>query len=371
MAKKVKETQSGIDFAEFFAAIDELDKECRISKEAMIEALKEGLKSAYKKEYGETAQIIVVLSESENKFYVFTKKEIVAFDDFYDFDTQVTIDEAKEKDPSKEIGDFLLEDVTPFNFSRIAAQTAKGVILQRINDKKKELVLSEMSQRTGEIVQAIVRRTEGQTVYVEIVNSQLEGIMMIGDQVPGEKYHINDIIKVYVKKIKESLHGSTQVIVSRSCPGFVRRLVEMEVPEVKSRLVEIVNVVREAGERTKIAVKANDPNVDAVGSCIGNKGMRINDVVAELGGYEKIDVIEYTDDPLEYIPRALSPATVLWVGIKEDEKTAKVLVPDEKLSLAIGKHGQNARLAAKLTGWKIDVKPYSSTQEAAEGKDAE
>lgn len=369
MAKKVKVEQQGIDFAEFFAAIADLEKEARIPQEVMVDALKEGLKAAYKKQYGETAQVIVSANPDQKKFYVFTQKEVVAFDDFEDFDTQVTVEEAKAVDPSKEVGDFLLEEVDPFFFSRIAAQTAKQVILSRITEKKKEMILSEMSSRTGEIVQAIIRRKEGQTVYVEIVNSQLEGVMMIGDQIPSEKYEINDIIKVYVKKIKEGLYGSTQVIVSRSCPGFVRRLIEMEVPEVKSKLVEIVNIVREPGERTKVAVKANDPNVDAVGSCIGNKGIRINDVVAELGGGERIDVIEYTDDPLEYIPRALSPATVLWVGVKEDEKTAKVLVPDEKLSLAIGKRGQNARLAAKLTGWKIDVKPYSS-QETSES-DAE
>lgn len=364
MAKKVKVEQQGIDFAEFFNAIEDIEKEARIPQEVMIDALKEGLKAAYKKQFGETAQVIVSSDSVSKKFYVFTQKEVVAFDDFENFDTQVTVDEAKTIDPEKEVGDFLLEEVDPFFFSRIAAQTAKQVILSRITEKKKEMILSEMSSRTGEIVQAIIRRKEGQTVYVEIINSQLEGVMMIGDQIPTEKYEINDIIKVYVKKIKESLYGSTQVIVSRSCPGFVRRLIEMEVPEVKSKLVEIVNVVREPGERTKVAVRANDPNVDAVGSCIGNKGIRINDVVAELGG-ERIDVIEYTDDPLEYIPRALSPATVLWVGVKEDEKTAKVLVPDEKLSLAIGKRGQNARLAAKLTGWKIDVKPYSS-QETAE-----
>ena len=256
------------------------------------------------------------------------------------------------------MGDVVIEDITPKDFSRIAAQTAKQVILQRINDMKKEMILNEMSDRTGEILSAIVRRKEGNTVYVEITGTQMEGVMTINDQVPTETYNVNDVIKVYVKKIRDTQHGA-QVVVSRSAPGFVRRLFELEVPEIKAGLVKIAGIVREAGFRTKIAVYSEDPNVDAVGSCIGNKGVRVNAVVAELGG-EKIDVIEYCEDPLEYIPRALSPAQVLMVSINEDEKNARVIVPDEKLSLAIGRSGQNARLAAKLTGWKIDVKPYSS-----------
>lgn len=221
-----------------------------------------------------------------------------------------------------------------------------------------------MSQRTGEILSAIVRRKEGNTVYVEITGTQMEGVMMQQDQVPTETYNVNDVIKVYVKKIRDGAHGA-QVIVSRSSAGFVRRLFEMEVPEIKAGLVKINSIVREAGFRTKLAVSSEDPNVDAVGSCIGNKGVRVNAVVAELGG-EKIDVIEYCEDPIEYIARALSPAQVLMVSINEEEKNAKVIVPDEKLSLAIGRSGQNARLAAKLTGWKIDVKPYSTLNQDAE-----
>ena len=230
--------------------------------------------------------------------------------------------------------------------------------------------MSEMSQRQGEIVSAIVRRKEGNTVYVEITGTQMEGVMMQSDQVPNETYNVNDVIKVYVKKIRESLRGGAQVIVSRSSAGFVRRLFEMEVPEIKAGLVKIVNIVREAGFRTKMSVKSDDPNVDAIGSCIGNKGVRVNAVIAELGGYEKIDVVEYCDDSIEYIARALSPAQVLLVSINEEEKNARVIVPDEKLSLAIGRNGQNARLAAKLTGWKVDVKPYSTLNESV-SEDAE
>ncbi len=275
-----------------------------------------------------------------------------------DEESQISLEDAQDIDKKYKIGDVVIEDITPKDFSRIAAQTAKQVILQRINDYKKELVLNEMSERTGEILSAIVRRKEGNTVYVEITGTQMEGVMMQQDQVPTETYNVNDVIKVYVKKIRDGLHGA-QVVVSRSSAGFVRRLFELEVPEIKAGLVKINSIVREAGFRTKLAVSSEDPNVDAVGSCIGNKGVRVNAVVAELGG-EKIDVIEYCDDPIEYIARALSPAQVLMVSINEEEKNAKVIVPDEKLSLAIGRSGQNARLAAKLTGWKIDVKPYST-----------
>ena len=265
---------------------------------------------------------------------------------------------SQDIDKKYKVGDVVIEDITPKDFSRIAAQTAKQVILQRINDMKKAMVLNEMSERTGEILSAIVRRKEAGTVYVEITGTQMEGVMMQQDQVPTETYNVNDVIKVYVKKIRDTAHGA-QVVVSRSSAGFVRRLFELEVPEIKAGLVKINSIVREAGFRTKLSVSSEDPNVDAVGSCIGNKGVRVNAVVAELGG-EKIDVIEYCDDPIEYIARALSPAQVLMVSINEEEKNAKVIVPDEKLSLAIGRSGQNARLAAKLTGWKIDVKPYST-----------
>ena len=341
---------------EFFQALDDLEKEQRIPKESMIESIEAGLVSAYKKEYGFASQISVRLNEEKMTYKVYAHKLVV--EEVEDEESQISLEDAQDIDKKYKIGDVVIEDITPKDFSRIAAQTAKQVILQRINDYKKELVLNEMSERTGEILSAIVRRKEGNTVYVEITGTQMEGVMMQQDQVPTETYNVNDVIKVYVKKIRDGLHGA-QVVVSRSSAGFVRRLFELEVPEIKAGLVKINSIVREAGFRTKLAVSSEDPNVDAVGSCIGNKGVRVNAVVAELGG-EKIDVIEYCDDPIEYIARALSPAQVLMVSIDEEEKNAKVIVPDEKLSLAIGRSGQNARLAAKLTGWKIDVKPYST-----------
>ena len=346
---------------EFFQALDELEREYRIPKESMIESIEAGLVSAYKKEFGFTCPISVRLNEEKLTYKVYAHRLVV--EDVEDEDSQISLEDAQLIDQKYKVGDVVIEDITPKDFSRIAAQTAKQVILQRINDIKKDMVLNEMSRRQGEILSAIVRRKEGNTVFVEITGTQMEGVMMQSDQVAGEKYNVGDVIKVYIKKIRESMRGGAQVIVSRSSAGFVRRLFEMEVPEIKAGLVKIVNIVREAGFRTKISVKSDDVNVDAVGSCIGNKGVRVNAVIAELGGYEKIDVVEYCDDSIEYIARALSPAQVLLVSINEEEKNAKVIVPDEKLSLAIGRNGQNARLAAKLTGWKIDVKPYSTLNE--------
>ena len=206
---------------------------------------------------------------------------------------------------------------------------------------------------------SVGRRKGGDTVYVEMTGSQLEGVLGPQDQIKGEVLNVNDVIKVYVKRVRTSAYNGTQVMVSRSSAGFVRRLFELEVPEIRSGLVQIKNIVREAGYRTKIAVYSEDSNIDAIGSCIGNKGVRVNAIVNELAG-EKIDVIQWCADPLEFVARSLSPAQVKMVQINELEKSAKVIVADDKLSLAIGKQGQNARLAAKLTGWKIDVKPYSS-----------
>lgn len=354
MAKKVKE-----DFtADFFPALEELEKTNKISKESMIEALESGLVSAYKKEFGEARTIAVRLNEGKGTIKVYAHRLIV--EEVEDEASQISLEDALEIKENAQIGEVIVEDITPKDFSRIAAQTARQVVIQRINDAKKEYILNEMNERQGEIVSAIVRRKEGNNVYVEICGTQMEGVMMQTDQVPTETYNLNDMIKVYVKKIRETLRGA-QVIVSRASAGFVRRLFELEVPEIKAGLVKIANCVREAGFRTKIAVYSDDPNVDAVGACIGNKGIRVNEIVQELGG-EKIDVVEYCADPIEYIARALSPAQALMVSINEDEKRAKVIVADEKLSLAIGRNGQNARLSAKLTGWKIDVKPASSME---------
>jgi N utilization substance protein A len=351
---------------DFFLALDMLEREKKVSKELLIELLEAGLASAYKKEWGESRSIAVKLNEEKQSIKVYVYRQVV--DEVVDFDKEISLEEARQIKSSYKVGDVVIEDITPKDFSRIAAQTAKQVVLQRLNDAKRDMVVSEMNEKQGEILNAIVRRVESGNVYVEMVGSQMEGVMMLADQIPTEKYEVNSNIKVFLKKIRSTTHGA-QVIVSRSSAGFVKRLFELEVPEIKAGLVTIKSIVREAGFRTKLAVASEDPNVDATGACIGNKGVRVNAVVAELGG-EKVDVIEWCADPFEYIARALSPAQVLMVRCIEETKTATVIVPDEKLSLAIGKNGQNARLAAKLTGWKIDVKPQSSLQSVIDSENA-
>ena len=342
---------------DFFDAIDALEYEKHVSKEKLIESLEAGLASAYKKETGESRPVMVKLDDTKNSIKVYAYRTVVA--EIVDEEKEILPEDAKKIKSSYKLGDKVLEDVTPKNFSRIAAQTAKQVIMQRLNDATRDAVYSEMSEKEGEIMTAVVRRKEGDTVYVEMTGSQLEGVLGPQDQIKGEVLNVNDVIKVYVKRVRTSAYSGTQVMVSRSSAGFVRRLFELEVPEIRSGLVQIKNIVREAGYRTKIAVYSEDSNIDAIGSCIGNKGVRVNAIVNELAG-EKIDVIQWCADPLEFVARALSPAQVKMVQINELEKSAKVIVADDKLSLAIGKQGQNARLAAKLTGWKIDVKPYSS-----------
>lgn len=342
---------------EFFQALMELEKERKVSQDMFISTMEAGLSSAYKKETGLNRGIDIQLNPSKYTIRVFAYRDVV--ETVEDPDRQISLEDARKVKEIYNIGDhFIDEELSPKLFSRIAAQTAKQVIMQRLNDERKSQVLSEMNEKEGEIVTAIIRRVEKDNVYVEISGSQMEGIMMKNDQIRGERYDVNAIIKVYVKSVRSSDRGNPQVMVSRACTGFVKRLFEMEVPEIRSGLVVIKKIVREAGYRTKMAVTSDDPSLDCVGSCVGPRGMRINNIVHELDG-EKIDVIEWCSDISEFIARALSPAKAMMVQINEEEKKATAIVPDDKLSLAIGKAGQNVRLAAKLTDWKIDVKPYS------------
>lgn len=355
MARKKKVT--GIDIEEFFDALDLLVKEGKFEEEKVINAIQDGIASAYKKEFGEQFPIKVVMNKESRSVSVYGYMKVV--DKVIDDDTEIWIEDAKKIKADAQLCEMILIDINPaVIFGRISSQAAKQVVLQRLNDEKKERINKEMSGYCNEIVPAVIRRVDGGFVYVEITATQMEGVMSRQDQVRTETYNVGDRIKVYVKHIKE--HGkSLQVIVSRSAPGFVRRLFENEVPEIKAGLVKIKNVVREAGFRTKMSVYSDDINIDPVGACIGQKGLRINSVVQELNG-EKIDVIQYTDDIQQYITHALSPAKILMIMLDEENKKAEVIVEDEQLSLAIGKNGQNARLAAKLTEWRIDVKQYSS-----------
>lgn len=339
---------------DFFQALDELEKEKRIKKEVFIEALETALAIAYKKHTGTAKAVEVKLNPDRNQIKIVAYQTVV--EQVEDKDTQISLEDARYLDKKYKVGDVVAEEVSSKEFGRIAAQTAKQVIMQKLREVEGEIAYSELSQKEDELVTGVVRRLEGKNVYVEI--NKLEAVMLPQDQMPNDRFNIGDKVKVYVKKIKEGARGP-QIMVSRTVPGFVKRLFEIEVPEIASGLVIIKEIVREAGYRTKMAVYTEESNIDPVGACVGNRGMRVNAVVSELGG-EKIDIIPWCPDMLEFIARALSPAKVIMVQVNDAEKTAKVVVTDDMLSLAIGREGQNARLAARLTGWKIDVKPYSS-----------
>ena len=318
---------------------------------------------AYKKSTGNTADNVKIKMNPEKgnvKFYA--TKQIVA--EVQDAEREISLVDAKTYKKSYKLGDTFELEITPKDFGRIAAQTAKQVVLQKIREVERDNSIAEFEDKEDEIKTCKIRRIEDKNVYVEIGGSQLEGVMLPQDQIPTEKYMVNDTLLVYVKKVKTSTK-TAQVLVSRTAPGLVKRLFENEVPEIKQGIVEIKSIAREAGQRTKIAIHSNDPNVDAVGACVGARGMRVNAIVNALGG-EKIDIILWSEDPLEYIAKALSPAKVLQVTALEGEKVAHVVVPDDKLSLAIGKEGQNARLSARLTGWKIDVKSESKATQDGE-----
>lgn len=345
---------------DLFAALDELEANKGIKKEFFLETLEAALAAAYKKNYGEARSIEVKITPEKNKIEFFAYKTVV--ETVEDPDTQVSLEDAQQLKKSIKLGDTLKEEITPKDFGRIAAGTAKQVIVQKLREAERSMAFGELENKVDSIINGVVRRVESDAVYVELSGTTIEGVMMTSDQIPNEKYAVGARIKVYVKKLREGFNG-VQAIVSRAVPNFVKKLFEAEVPEIASGVVEIKGVVREAGYRTKIAIASNDADVDALGACVGNRGARVNAIVAELNG-EKVDIIIWSDDPFEYIARALSPAKVLSVEIDEILKASKVIVPDDKLSLAIGKAGQNVRLAAKLTGWKIDVKSESASRAA-------
>ena len=330
---------------DFFLALDELEKQKGIKKEFFIETLETALVAAYKKNFGEAKAVQVKLNPEKNTIKVYAYKTVAEIVE--DPETQISLEEAKLIKKSYKIGDQVLEEVTPKEFGRIAAGTAKQVITQKLREAERSIAFGELEEKVDTLMQGYIRRQESDAYYIELAGTQIEGVLMPNDQIQNERYSINDRIRVYVKKLRETARG-VQAIVSRSNPGFVRKLFENEVPEISTGHVVIKGIVRDAGYRTKMAIHSEDPQIDPLGACVGNKGTRVNSVVSELGG-EKVDIIIWSDDPFEYIARALSPATVVSVEIDETTKSAKVIVPDDKLSLAIGKNGQNVRLAAKLT----------------------
>ena len=351
---------------DFFLALDQLEKEKKISKDFFIDALKSALISAYKKHFGEARNADVSLNAEKGTIKVIAYKTIV--EEVEDPDKEISLEEAKQIKSTYKLGDTISEEVTPKNFGRIAAQTAKQVIMQKLREAERNNLSSELSQNgTEQLTTAIVRRKAGGNVYVQLGATEAEGVLSEKDIIPNEKLQVGQHIKVMIKKVADSGYG-TEVQVSRTTTAFVKKLFELEVPEIASGEVEIKSIARKAGNRTKISVFAADPNVDPVGACVGNRGARINVILAELGGTEKIDIIKYCDDVFEYIANSLSPADVVSVEINEESKSSRVIVPDNKLSLAIGKGGVNVSLAAKLTGWKIDVKSETENQKDEESR---
>ncbi len=352
---------------DFFLALEDLESEKGISQDVFIEALENALVIAYKRNSGVTGGIEVKLNPEKAKIQIFSVRNVV--EEVTDKDKEISVEEAQLIKKSYKAGDVVSEEIFPKDFGRIAAQTAKQVILQKLRETERDNTLTQFSDKENEIMNCIVRRIEDKTVFVEIGKGEIEGVLLPSDQVPGEKYEVNQKLKVYVKRVRNNGRNA-QVIVSRTAAGLVQRLFENEVPEIRQGVVEIKAVSREAGHRTKIAICSHDANVDPVGACVGNKGSRVNAIVQELNG-EKIDIVVWSEDPLEYIANSLSPAKVIKVSAIEGEKVATVVVPDDKLSLAIGRDGQNARLAARLTGWKIDVKSESKAMAEMEAELAE
>lgn len=345
---------------DFFQALDELESEKKINKEQFIETLETALASAYKKMYGEAKSALVKLNPEKNTIKIYSYKTVV--EEVEDEDKQISVEEAKKIKSSYKAGDTILQEESTKEFGRIAAQTAQQVVMQRLKELERQIATSEMSEKEDELLTAIIKRIDQNIVYVQIAGSHTEGVLLEKDQIPNEKYVVGERIKVYVKRIKDGYSG-LQIQVSRSNVGFVHKLFELEIPEVQSGEVIVKSIARDAGKRCKVAVYSEKPNVDALGACVGMRGQRINTISAELNG-EKVDLVPYTDDILEYIASALSPASVLSVETNESLRASRVVVPDNQLSLAIGKGGQNVRLASRLTGWKIDIKPESEVSKS-------
>lgn len=342
---------------EFFEALEELSIEKGINKEYLLEAIETALITAYKRNFNSSENVKIVIDEENATIKVYSLKEVV--DDVLDPAIEIDIADAKAVKKRAKLGDIVEIEITPKDFGRISAQTAKQVIVQKIREAEREIAYTEYSDRQGEIVSGIVQRVE-KNIIIDL--GKIEGIMTPNEQMPSETYEVNDRIKGYILEVQKTAKGQPQMLVSRTHPGFIRKLFELEIPEIYEGLIEIKNIVREAGSRTKIAVYSKDPNIDPVGSCVGPRGTRIQNILNEIKN-EKIDVVEWSEDPIQYIASALSPATVLAVDINKEEMSSRVVVPDGQLSLAIGKDGQNARLSAKLTGWKIDIKSESQIKE--------
>ncbi len=358
-----------LDAAEFFTAIDLIEKERGIPKSYMLEKITLALVSAYKKDHPEAGDNVVVdANEEKGTVRMFLRKDVVETVD--DPATEISLEEAQAKLPKAMLGDVISFEIKTRDFGRIAAGTARQVIIQGMREAERGMIFSEFSSKEHEIVTGLVTRldprTGGASLRITSGSEFTEAYLAPGEQVKGESYMEGMRLKVYVVEVRNATRGP-QVLISRTHPGLVKRLFELEVPEIYDGTVEVKSIAREAGSRTKLAVWSADPNVDPIGACVGPKGARVNNIVDELKG-EKVDIIKWSEDPAEYIAAALAPSDVISVTTM-GEKDCRVIVPDDQLSLAIGKEGQNARLAARLTGFKIDIKPASAPEDDPEEED--
>ncbi|MED4851271.1 transcription termination factor NusA [Caldifermentibacillus hisashii] len=343
--------------SELLDALDRLEKEKGISQDVIVEAIEAALVSAYKRNFNQAQNVRTDFNLTTGTMHVYARKEVV--DEVFDSRLEIAIEEARKINPNYEIGDIVEIEVTPKEFGRIAAQTAKQVVTQRVREAERGIIYEEFVDREDDIMTGIVQRKDNRYVYVSL--GKTEALLPVHEQMQNEQYNHNDRMKVYITKVEKTTKGP-QIFISRSHPNLLKRLFELEVPEIYEGIVEIKSVAREAGDRSKVSVWSDNPDVDPVGSCVGPKGSRVQAVVDELNG-EKIDIVKFSKDPVEFVANALSPSKVLDVIVNEEEKSTVVIVPDYQLSLAIGKRGQNARLAAKLTNWKIDIKSESDARE--------
>lgn len=345
---------------EFIGALKEIVKEKGISEDLLFTTIEDALVAAYKKNYanvGAAAQNVrVSMNRDTGEIHVYSQKKVS--EDVNDEINEISLEDAKKISVRYDIGDTVDIEVTPRTFGRVAAQSAKQVVVQRIKEAERNIIYNEFIEKEYDIINGTVIRKDKGNVFVDL--GRIEAVLGPNEQMPGEEYNFNDRLKLYIVEVKNTTKGA-QVVVSRTHPGLVKRLFELEVPEIYEGVVEIKSISREAGSRTKIAVHSNDANVDAMGACVGPKGIRVQNIVNELKN-EKIDIIKWSKLPEEYVANALSPSKVIDVSIDEENKSAKVIVDDNQLSLAIGKEGQNVRLAAKLTGWKIDIKSKSQVK---------
>lgn len=342
---------------DFLGALKDLEKEKGVGADILLEAIEVALLSAYKRNFGSLQNVRVQIDRENGDIKVYTQQ--VVAEAVSDPRLEVSLKDACKINPSYEIGDIIETEVTPRDFGRIAAQTAKQIVVQRIREAERNIVFEEFANREGDIVTGVIQRIEQKNVYIEL--GKTEAVLAPAEQIPGEVYRQGSRIKTYIIEVRKTTKGP-QIMVSRTHPGLLKRLFELEVPELQEGIVELMAVAREAGARSKIAVYTRDENVDPVGACVGQKGVRVQNIVNELNG-EKIDVVKWSPDSSKFVANALSPAKVVAVETWEEEKVARVIVPDYQLSLAIGKEGQNARLAAKLTAWKIDIKSEAQMRE--------